>query len=70
LVTDRATKTPDKELTSRLLKAALERGLILLSCGTFGNTVRVLVPLTITDDVIEEGLDVLDQALQAALTTH
>jgi 4-aminobutyrate aminotransferase / (S)-3-amino-2-methylpropionate transaminase / 5-aminovalerate transaminase len=67
LVADRVTKAPEKALTQRLLAAALERGLILLSSGTFGNTVRVLAPLTVTDDVLDEGLDVMEQALEAVV---
>jgi len=67
LVTDRETKTPDKALTGRLLAAALERGLILLSSGTFGNTVRVLAPLTTPDDVVDEGLGVMEQAFEAVV---
>jgi 4-aminobutyrate aminotransferase/(S)-3-amino-2-methylpropionate transaminase len=65
LVTDRTTKVPDKVRTARLLAAALERGLILLSSGTYGNTVRVLAPLTTPDEVIDEGLDVMGSALEA-----
>ncbi|HEV7364888.1 MAG TPA: 4-aminobutyrate--2-oxoglutarate transaminase [Gemmatimonadales bacterium] len=67
LVTDRSTKAPDKALTGRLLAAALTRGLILLSSGTYGNTVRVLAPLTTPDEVVEEGLDVMEQALEAVV---
>jgi 4-aminobutyrate aminotransferase/(S)-3-amino-2-methylpropionate transaminase len=67
LVADRTTKAPDKALTGRLLAAALERGLILLSAGTFGNTVRVLAPLTTPDEIVEEGLDVMEQALEAVV---
>ncbi len=67
LVTDRSTKTPDKALTGRLLAAALARGLILLSSGTYGNTVRVLAPLTTPDEIVEEGLDVMEQALEAVV---
>jgi 4-aminobutyrate aminotransferase-like enzyme len=66
LVMDRQSKTPDKALTTRLLTAALERGLLLLSAGTYGNTVRVLVPLTAADEVIEEGLGVMEEALRDA----
>ena len=55
LVTDRTSKTPDKALTGRLLAAALERGLILLSAGTYGNVVRVLAPLTIEEPVLRRG---------------
>jgi len=65
LVTDRETKTPDKALTGRLTAAALERGLILLSAGTYGNTIRVLAPLTTDDAIVDEGLDVFGAALEA-----
>jgi 4-aminobutyrate aminotransferase/(S)-3-amino-2-methylpropionate transaminase len=65
LVTDRATKEPDKALTAKLLAAALERGVILLSSGTYGNTVRVLAPLTTPDQIVDEGLDAIEQALGA-----
>ena len=65
LVTDRESRAPDKALTGRLLAAALERGVILLSAGTFGNTIRVLAPLTADDAVIDEGLDALGAALEA-----
>ena len=67
LVVDRTTKVPDKALTARLLAAALERGVILLSSGTFGNTVRVLAPLTTPDDVLEEGLQAVERALAAVV---
>jgi len=63
LVTDRATKAPAKELATRLQAAALKRGLLLLTAGTFGNVIRVLVPLTVEDAVLDEGLTVLEQAL-------
>jgi 4-aminobutyrate aminotransferase/(S)-3-amino-2-methylpropionate transaminase len=68
LVTDRATKEPAKELTGRVLAEALRRGLVLLSAGTFGNVIRVLVPLTIPEDVLDEGLDAMEAAMAAALT--
>ena len=67
IVSDRATRAPDKALTARILSAALERGLVLLSSGTFGNTIRVLAPLTADDAVIDEGLDVMAAALEAAV---
>jgi 4-aminobutyrate aminotransferase / (S)-3-amino-2-methylpropionate transaminase / 5-aminovalerate transaminase len=67
LVTDRETRTPDKALTGRVLAAALERGLVLLSAGTFSNTIRVLAPLTADDAIIDEGLDVMGAALEAAV---
>ncbi len=67
LVTDRESRTPDKALTARILTGALERGLVLLSAGTFGNIIRVLAPLTADDAVIDEGLDVMGAALEAAV---
>ncbi len=67
LVTDRASRAPDKALAGRVVAAALERGLVLLSSGTFGNTIRVLAPLTADDALIDEGLDVMGAALEAAV---
>jgi 4-aminobutyrate aminotransferase/(S)-3-amino-2-methylpropionate transaminase len=67
LVTDRETRMPDKAITQRLLAAALERGVILLSSGTFSNTVRVLAPLNTPDDVLDEGLAVMEQAFDAVV---
>ena len=66
LVADRATKAPAKELAVRLQAAALRRGLLLLTAGTFGNVIRILVPLTAADAVVNEGLAVLEQALAEA----
>ena len=43
--------------------AALEAGLILLSCGTKGETIRVLVPLTASDAIIDEGMNIVEAAL-------
>ncbi|HET9275707.1 MAG TPA: 4-aminobutyrate--2-oxoglutarate transaminase [Gemmatimonadales bacterium] len=63
LVTDRTSRTPDKGLTGRLLAAALRRGVILLSAGTYGNVVRVLAPLTADDALLDEGLDAMGEAL-------
>jgi 4-aminobutyrate aminotransferase / (S)-3-amino-2-methylpropionate transaminase / 5-aminovalerate transaminase len=68
LVSDRQTKAPDKTLTGKLLGAALKRGVILLSSGTYGNVIRVLAPLTTSDEVLDEGLDVMEQALEAVAT--
>jgi 4-aminobutyrate aminotransferase/(S)-3-amino-2-methylpropionate transaminase len=66
LVTDRASRTPDKALTGRLLAGALRRGVILLSAGTYGNVVRVLAPLTADDALLDEGLDAMGEALAEA----
>jgi 4-aminobutyrate aminotransferase len=63
LVKDPKTKEPDAELTAAVLAHAEARGLILLSCGTAANVVRLLSPLTIPDAVLAEGLDILAAAL-------
>jgi 4-aminobutyrate aminotransferase/(S)-3-amino-2-methylpropionate transaminase len=61
-----ATGEPDAAATKRTIQAALEDGLVLLSCGIHGNTIRVLNPLTISDAILAEGLDKLGRALAAA----
>jgi 4-aminobutyrate aminotransferase/(S)-3-amino-2-methylpropionate transaminase len=53
------TTEPDPDLTKALCSAAHAAGVIVLSCGTFGNVLRFLPPLTIPDDLLTEGLDVL-----------
>jgi 4-aminobutyrate aminotransferase/(S)-3-amino-2-methylpropionate transaminase len=67
LVTDRKTRAPAKELTGKIQAEALQRGVILLSAGTLGNVIRVLVPLTVEEAVLEEGLEVMESALNAAV---
>ncbi|HEY6928207.1 MAG TPA: 4-aminobutyrate--2-oxoglutarate transaminase [Thermoanaerobaculia bacterium] len=64
IVKDRETKEPDKERTDRILRKACENGLILISAGTYGNVIRTLMPLVITDVQLQEGLEVLEHALQ------
>ena len=63
LVADHATKEPAVDLTTRTTAAARERGLILLSCGTLGNVIRILVPLVISDDDLARGLEILEESL-------
>ena len=58
-----ADQTPDAELTAALCKRAREKGLILLSCGLYGNTIRFLMPVTIEDKVLEEGLAIVEACL-------
>lgn len=54
---------PDPVRVKAVQRAALDRGLVLLSCGMHGNTVRLLMPLTIQDEVLEEGLAILEACL-------
>lgn len=58
--------TPDMDFTKRVQTLALQRGLILLTCGVYGNVVRFLFPLTIGDALLDEGLDILESAMRAA----
>ncbi|EUA12197.1 4-aminobutyrate transaminase [Mycobacterium kansasii 732] len=53
------TAEPDAELTEKLAAAAHRAGVVLLTCGMFGNIVRLLPPLTITDELLAEGLDIM-----------
>jgi 4-aminobutyrate aminotransferase/(S)-3-amino-2-methylpropionate transaminase len=54
---------PDADLTKALAVEAMNRGLIILTCGTYGNVVRILVPLTASDALIDEGLNMIADAL-------
>ena len=56
---------PDADLAKALVKEAAARGLILLSCGIYGNVVRFLVPLTASDEIVSEGLDIVAGSLRA-----
>jgi 4-aminobutyrate aminotransferase / (S)-3-amino-2-methylpropionate transaminase / 5-aminovalerate transaminase len=67
LVRDRESKAPAADLASRVVEQAAERGLLLLKSGIYGNCIRVLVPLVISDAELDEALDVWEQALEAAL---
>ena len=64
---DPATGAPDAEITKQVQAAALRRGLLLLTCGIYGNVIRFLFPLTIEDAVFAEGLGVIDAALAEVL---
>ena len=63
LVKDPATRAPADSETARILAACHSRGLLIISAGTFGNVIRILVPLVATDAQIEEGLSVLEEAI-------
>jgi len=56
---------PDAELTRKVVAEAARRGLILLSCGTYGNVIRVLVPLTADYGLLDEGLRILADTFEA-----
>ena len=54
---------PTPDLAKAVTSAARDRGLVLLSCGIYGNVIRILVPLTIDDALLERGLDLLEESL-------
>lgn len=67
LVEDGCSEKPAVELTKRLVASAYERGLVLLSCGYYGNVIRFLPALTISDELIDEGMEIFATSLTANL---
>jgi 4-aminobutyrate aminotransferase/(S)-3-amino-2-methylpropionate transaminase len=66
LVKDRVTKEPAKELTGKVVKYCQEQGVMLISAGIFGNVIRLLIPLVVTDEQLDRGLTVLEQSILKA----
>ena len=64
LVRNRDPHAPDAELTKALVKRAAEKGLVILSCGLYGNVIRFLVPLTAPDQIVREGLAIIAESLR------
>jgi 4-aminobutyrate aminotransferase/(S)-3-amino-2-methylpropionate transaminase len=64
LVKDRATKEPDAETAKKLVRYCYERGLVIMTAGTNGNVVRLLMPLVIEPATLQEGLAVLQAGIQ------
>jgi 4-aminobutyrate aminotransferase / (S)-3-amino-2-methylpropionate transaminase / 5-aminovalerate transaminase len=67
IVRDRDTREPDADLATAIAEAASARGLLLLKAGLYGNCIRVLVPLVITDEQLDEALGAWQEAFEAAL---
>jgi 4-aminobutyrate aminotransferase/(S)-3-amino-2-methylpropionate transaminase len=67
LVADPVAKTPNPALTTAVNKACHTAGLVTLTAGTFGNVLRFLPPLAIGDALLQDGLDILEEAFAAAL---
>lgn len=70
LVKSRETREPAKQETEDVLKFCRDRGLIVLSAGTYGNVIRLLVPLVITDEQFDEGLAILEAAIAHVTESH
>jgi 4-aminobutyrate aminotransferase/(S)-3-amino-2-methylpropionate transaminase len=65
LVTDRKTKEPAAAETKALVKYCLDRGVIILACGAYGNIIRFLMPLVMTEAQLQQGIDVVREGLVA-----
>ena len=70
LVKSRETREPAKQETEDVLKFCRGKGLIVLSAGTYGNVIRLLVPLVITDEQFDEGLAILEAAIAHVTESH
>ncbi|MDO6441780.1 4-aminobutyrate--2-oxoglutarate transaminase [Marinobacter sp. 2_MG-2023] len=66
LVESADNRKPMPELAAAITQKAKEKGLILLSCGLYGNTLRFLMPVTIEDNILEEGLAIVEESLKEA----
>ncbi|HLM73206.1 MAG TPA: aminotransferase class III-fold pyridoxal phosphate-dependent enzyme, partial [Polyangiaceae bacterium] len=67
LVKDRATKEPDKEAAQKLARHCYENGVVILTAGTFGNVIRLAMPLIIDDSILDEGLAVMEEGFNKML---
>lgn len=68
LVHDRDTKSPAPELAAQTTAGARERGLMLLSCGLYGNVLRILVPFVASDEDLDRGLEIMEESLGDAVS--
>ena len=65
LVKERGAHEPDPDAVKRVQSRALDAGLVIISCGIYGEGIRLLMPLTVSDAVLDEGLKILEGALAA-----
>lgn len=65
IVEDQTTRTPDKKRAAAIAAYANEHGLLLLTAGINGNIIRFLTPLVITDELLHEGLGIIEDAFKA-----
>ena len=64
-VTDKASKTPNAAIVSAIVQYAMNKGLMLEAAGTYGNVIRFLCPLCVTDEQLAVGLDIFEEAIEA-----
>jgi 4-aminobutyrate aminotransferase / (S)-3-amino-2-methylpropionate transaminase / 5-aminovalerate transaminase len=65
LVKNRDSKEPDKELTKQIIHEANKNGVLLIGAGVYSNVIRILMPLVITDEQLEEGLNILETCINS-----
>ena len=65
LVNDRNTKEPATDAAKKLTQICYDKGLVILSCGNFGNVIRTLMPFVITDEELDKGLSILEDGFKA-----
>ncbi|TDL31061.1 4-aminobutyrate--2-oxoglutarate transaminase [Jeotgalibacillus sp. S-D1] len=70
IVEDPKTKTPNKALAANIISAAQANGVLLLSAGVYGNVIRFLMPLVITDEELTEGLDLVEKAVRSVVPSY
>ena len=70
IVTDKESRTPDKARTERILDDAARHGVLALSAGLYGNVIRTLMPLVMTDSELGEALDVMESSLRRVTEAH
>ncbi|MGO5138418.1 aspartate aminotransferase family protein [Clostridium butyricum] len=66
-VTDKQSKTPNVEIVSKIVKNAVEKGLMLENSGTYGQVIRFLAPLVMTDEQLKAGLEIFEESIKKAL---
>jgi 4-aminobutyrate aminotransferase/(S)-3-amino-2-methylpropionate transaminase len=65
LVNDRHTKEPATDAAKKLTQICYDKGLVILSCGNFGNVIRTLMPFVITDKELDKGLSILEDGFKS-----
>ena len=68
IVSDRESREPAGELTTKIVKVALSKGLILVTAGSARNVIRILVPLSVSTEIIDEGMSILETSISEAVS--
>ena len=68
IVMDRKSREPAGELTAEIVKVALSKGLILVTAGSARNVIRILVPLSVSTEIIDEGMSILETSISEAVS--